>query len=85
MSARILFLLKGLLLIEKKKNKRIEIFQRDQHQHDMYLINKNVQSYADKSPAWKISLSLKVSSMFLCKSSRPMVRFDIYYKCIEIG
>lgn len=84
MSARILFLLKGLLLIEKK-NKRIEIFQRDQHQHDVYLINKNVQSYADKSPAWKISLSLKVSSMFLCKSSRPMMRFDISYTCIEIG
>lgn len=85
MSARILFLLKGLLLIEKKKNKRIEIFQHDQQQHNIYLINKNLQSYADKSPAWKISLSLKVSSMFLCKSSRPMMRFDIYYKCIEIG
>ena len=44
-------------------------------------MNNNAQSYADKSPAWKISLSLKVSSMFLCKSSRPMVRFDIYSVC----
>ena len=49
----------------------------------IYLIN-NAQSYADKSPAWKISLSLKVSSMFLCKSSRPML-IEISILCIEIG